>query len=470
VNRPRLSIASAIAVAGVAVLVAGCADQPAAPSRDPEPAVPSPEATGEGYLVLLREVSGAAITTTATATVDEVARLGGRVERSLSEIGVLQVRGLTRETAARLASQPGVEAVAQDRRVQWLRPSERRLERLETFRPQANQRDAAFFDLQWNLRRIRAPSAWNVTPQGEGVMVCILDTGVDPRQIDLAGKLDLDISASFVGTERADRDFFFHGTAMASIVTSNGLGVASVAPEARVCSVKVLDRTGSGTFGDVAAGIRYVGTAGRVDGGARPQVANMSFGELFPRNDPDLPTLTRVLQRAVDFSTNQGVLFVASSGNQGTNLNTGFVHLPSGLENVISVGATGPINQAQFDRIASYSNVGRQGVDVFAPGGEFAFARNVEEDLVITACSPSTRDAGEQPCADGDVYVLVAGTSPSAAHVSGEAAVIESKLAGNQSPARLTSCILRSADPLPNPALTARGRINVLRGQECAVP
>ena len=106
-------------------------------------------------------------------------------------------------------------------------------------------------------------------------------------------------------------------------------------------------------------------------------------------------------------------------------------------------------------------------MDVFAPGGEFAFRRNVLEDLILGACSPSISLPGFEVCRQRDVYVFSAGTSPAAAHVSGEAAVIESELPGDQSPAELTACILRSADPLPNPILTANGRINVLRGARC---
>jgi hypothetical protein len=470
VKLPQCSTSGVIALASIALGVAGCDDGPVAPDRTPTSAAVSAAGPGDRYLVLLKE--GREGSVSANAVGADVVRLGGRIERSHGEIGVLQVRGLTQVAAARLATQAGVEAVAQDRRVQWLPPSERRMAGMQRFRGESNQRGAAFFDeFQWNLKRIKAPAAWNVSRQGEGVMVCILDTGIDPRHIDLEGKLDLDISASFVAGERADRDLFFHGTAMASIVTSNGLGIASVAPDASLCSVKVLDRTGSGTFGDVAAAMMYVGTAGTVDGGPRPAVANMSFGALIPRNDPDLPALTRALQRAVNFSTQRGVMFVASAGNADANLNNpNHIHLPSGLDNVISVGATGPINQARFDHIASYSNVGRRGVDVFAPGGEFAFSQNVLEDLILTVCSPSINEPGFEVCAERNVYVFSAGTSQSAAHVSGEAAVIESELPGDQSPAELTTCILRSADPLPDPLLTANGRINVLRGQACASP
>ncbi|MEO6055469.1 MAG: S8 family serine peptidase, partial [Gemmatimonadales bacterium] len=333
---------------------------------------------------------------------------------------------------------------------------------------QSNQRTAAFFDEQWNIRRIKAPQAWNASNQGRGVTVCILDTGVDPRHIDMAGKLDLSLSTSFVATERADRDFDLHGTAMASIVTTNGIGIASVAPDTRVCSVKVLDRTGSGTFGDVTAGIMYVGTAGAIDGGARVSVANMSLGALLPANDPDVKALARAMQRAVNFSTKRGVLFVASAGNEASNLNDpSLIHLPSSLDNVLSVGATGPIGQKRFDHLASYSNVGRAGVDVFAPGGEFVFPQNVLDDLILAACSSSTRVPGFEDCAGGRSFLFLAGTSPAAAHVSGEAAVIQAELPGVQTPAQLTACILQTADPLPRPSLSASGRINVFAGQAC---
>ncbi|HEY7612210.1 MAG TPA: S8 family serine peptidase [Gemmatimonadales bacterium] len=387
----------------------------------------------------------------------DVARLGGRIERAHAGIGVYQVRGGA-NVAAELRKRPDVEAVVKDRTVQWLPPS--RVTASQKFRANSNQRGAQFFDVfQWNIKKIFAQRAWNVSNQGAGVTVCVLDSGIDPRHIDLEGKLDLGISASFVANERADRDFRGHGTYMASIITSNGIGVASVAPDARVCSVKVLDRNGSGNFGDVITALMYVGEL-RID------VVNMSFGALVPRNAPGVQPLVRALQRAANFAANRGVLMVASAGNESANLNNpDLISIPAQLDHVISVGATGPIGQRQFDHVASYSNIGRAGVDVFAPGGEDVFPANVLQDLILGACSASFR--GPIACDDGITFFFADGTSQSAAHVTGEAAVIEAELPGDQTPAELTACILRTADPLPLPNRTANGRINVFEGQAC---
>jgi lantibiotic leader peptide-processing serine protease len=457
-HRSSLWYAATAGAAAVALSVAGCGDEgPAAPEQTAAPEAAASAVATDRYIVVMKEGRTGALSINGVTS--DLSRLGGRVERSQGEIGVVQAR-LTPAAAAQLAKRSDVEAVAKDRTVQWIPPREQRVNFAQRLRSESNQRGAQFFDrFQWNIRKIQAQRAWNVSSQGAGVTVCLLDSGVDPRQIELEGKLNLSISASFVGNERADRDFAGHGTYMASIITSNGLGIASVAPDARVCSVKVLGRDGRGDFGDLIAAIQYVGGLG-VD------VANMSLGALVPRNDPDVQALIRALQRAVNFATNHGVLLVASAGNESTNLNDDDVaHLPSDLDHVISVGATGPIGQERFDRVASYSNFGREGVSVFAPGGEDAFADNVIEDLIIGACSPSF--VGAFACDDRISYLIGDGTSQSAAHVSGEAAVIEAELPGNQTPAQLTGCILQTADPLPNPLKTANGRINVFAGQAC---
>ena len=464
----QFSFSAVVGLAGIALVVAGCGEEAVAPEQTQASlATVNAPPKGDRYLVLFKDAKSGAVAPTALGT--DLAKLGGTIERTHADIGVMQIR-MSAAAAAQLAKRPDVAAVAKDRTLQWLPREHVASGQLKRFTGQANQSGAAFFDaFQWNIKRIKASQTWDVSNQGRGVTVCILDTGVDPRQIDLTGKLNLEMSASFVATERADRDLNLHGTSMALIVSSNGIGIASVAPLAHLCSVKVLSRTGSGSFGDVVAGITYVGNVGLVDGGARVQVANMSLGALLPANDPDVQALAAIMQRAIDASTKKGVLFVASSGNSGVNLNDpSVINLPGSLNNVLSVGATGPINQANFDHIALYSNVGRRGTKVFAPGGEFEFPKNVIQDLILAACSPSTKEPGFESCSTADGYLFEAGTSPAAAHVSGEAAVIESDLAGNQTPAQLMACILSTADPLPRPLITGAGRINVLKGHACS--
>jgi len=451
-----LRLRGALAAAAVALTMAGCQDDSTAPEQA-QPAVAS--AKTSRYIVLMKETQAARAGLRTMGA--DVTQLGGRVERLHADAGMAQVQ-LTPAAAAALRKRADVDAVVLDRTVQFIPPRELHASASRRLQDQSNQRGAQFFDqFQWNLKKIQAPKAWTSSRQGAGVTVCLLDSGIDPRQIDLVGKLDLDISASFVGNERADRDFISHGTYMASIITSNGLGVASVAPDARVCSVKVLSRSGSGSFGDLIAALIYVGSIGGVD------VANMSLGVLVPANDPDVKDLARAVQRAVNFAYNHGVLLVASAGNDAANLNDpSIINLPSSLDHIISVGATGPINQQHFERVASYSNFGRVGTDVLAPGGDFGFAKSVLEDLIIGACSPSFPDP-DFACGDRITYLLGDGTSQAAAHVSGEAAVIESELAGNQTPAQLTDCIFKSSQLFVSPSLVAHGRINVFFGQEC---
>jgi subtilisin family serine protease len=135
------------------------------------------------------------------------------------------------------------------------------------------------------------------------------------------------------------------------------------------------------------------------------------------------------------------------------------------------VGATGPTFGANFDGIPSYSNVGRSGVDVFAPGGGDAF---VDEDgnllnpgdLILGACSPSI-DAFA--CSPFD-YLIGNGTSFAAPHASGEGAVIESNFPRDQRGDLLSACITLSADKVTgrfSDPIFAFGRINVLKGAFC---
>jgi subtilisin family serine protease len=381
------------------------------------------------------------------------------------------VEELSDAAVTSLGRRPEVQGINADLKVRWIPPAAQQMRgRVQVtasgMRGQTDQSGAFFFADQWNMRLIQADDAWLTTPRGEGALVCVLDSGIDTEHPDLVGKVDLSVSANFV-TEEPFTDLNFHGTHVAGIISTNGLGVASVAPHARLCAVKVLDFEGGGSFDDVIAGIYHTGVIGA-------DVANMSLGAYLSRKDEGVKELQRALQRAINFASRRGVLIVAAAGNDGINLTTdpeSFIVVPAELENVISVGATAPFNQTSFDMVASYSNFGRTGVDVFAPGGDL-LAGGAVEDLILSVCSsriPFCAPVEE----DGQVFhfwVFAAGTSMAAPHVAGEGAVIESELAGDQGGQRLTSCVLRNADPVTGrryDPIYGKGRINVLRGAAC---
>jgi subtilisin family serine protease len=463
--RARWSSCPAAVLTFLVLILAGCGTEPtSAPTAPSGPELAKrPSVQAEHRLVLLRQGVTADLRRT-------IGQLGGTIERAHPEIGVLSVRGLSDRAAARLAALPQVESVARDRRMQWIPPTDRLMRAApKRLRAKTDQRGAFLFEhFQWNLRVIQADDAWLTTPQGAGALVCVLDTGIDPDHVELAGKVDLAKSASFVPDEPSFVDFFFHGTFVAALISSNGVGIGSVAPDARLCAVKVLDRTGSGEFEWVIAGILHAANVGA-------DVINMSLAGVIPTEDlrdsrAEIKQLIKALQRAIDYARKRGTLSVAAASNDALNRNTkDFIVLPADLHQVVSVGATGPVGQTNFDRVASYSNYGKRKVDVFAPGGDFVEG-GVIEDLILSACARFIPFAGFEYCQTGDQYVFAAGTSAAAPHVSGEAAVIESSFPGDQSAERLEHCILVSADRITGVGrdpVYGKGRINVLGGAEC---
>jgi subtilisin family serine protease len=456
--------------------VAACSEQaPLAPRADASRTTASPSKLASvgasRRLIALRDGS------TATNVIARIRALGGTVTRSHEGAGIVVASGLTDAAAQSLAQQPDVVEVMKDRMVQWvppksLRPSSVKASEALARRPSIgapdDQSGAEFFpEFQWNMRVIHASDVWLLRDgHGQGTTVCDLDSGVDPTHIDLAGKVDLGVSTSMVATEPDIIDYNGHGTFVSSQITTNGIGMASVAPLATLCQVKVLDKTGAGLLSDGIAGVIYAADA-------KADVINMSFGAYFTTKDPDFKLVVHFFQRAVNYAHSKGVTVVAAAGNGdslgvGIDLATdakGLIEIPAQLKNVISVGATAPHAQqpGTFDDLASYSNYGYPGVDVFAPGGDFV-AGSVIEDVVIGACSSFS----DPDCADHITYSLSAGTSFASALAAGEAAVIQSDTPDRKT--KLDQCIIDSSDPLssrvPDPVF-GFGRINVLAGIEC---
>jgi len=435
------------------VVAASCVErQPVAPTQSRvlsrAPSVRSDQASAPGRQVV--SLNG----NESSAFDQAVTALGGTIERRHAEIGLVTVQGLSAAAASALAARPDVASVDPDVTVQWIPTPEMTVQLLAdqnvTAQAGTNQTGAFFFPLQWNMRAINAPGGWAASDGGKGRLVCVLDTGIDPAHIDLVGKVDLSKSKSFVASEPSIQDMNFHGTFVSSLITSNGRGMASVAPNATLCALKVLGASGSGSFADVIAGILYAANE-------NADVINMSLGALVNDSVPGVPGLIRALQKAVDFAHSRGVVVVAAAGNQGLNLDTdmkGWEEVPDQLQHVVSVGATAPFNQANFDMLASYSNFGgKTGITLVAPGGDLLTGGN-EIDLVLGACSHTS------PFNCGTTsFILGAGTSFASPHVAGVAAEMGLKNA--------TNCLARGADPVGPSSIFGAGRLDALGSVSC---
>jgi subtilisin family serine protease len=394
-----------------------------------------------------------------------VAALGGTVERRPEGLNLAIVRGIGATGAAALAKTAAVELIAQDLSVQFIPPLDARTTRHSVqashARAPGTDQSGAFFYAsdQWNLRQVSANLAWGATPGGRGKLVCLLDTGIDPDHIDLAGKVDPALLTSFISQplfpgDLDPLDYNFHGTASAGLISTNGIGMASVAPDAKLCSGKVLDVLGSGSFADLISGIVWASHV-------HADVINMSLGGTVDLNLPGARDLVKLLQRAVDRATKRGAVLVASAGNDAIDLDhdpRNELVIPAQLNNVVSVGATGPVNQTHFDNLASYSNFGgRTGVDLVAPGGD------VLTDNFLSTCSEYSLFID---CTGGIWYIDVAGTSESAPHVSGAAAVIGSKITW-AGPGVVAECLGIGADVIGPRSIFGAGRLNVLQSAKC---
>ena len=232
--------------------------------------------------------------------------------------------------------------------------------------------DVAYFggSQDWSVNAINAPEAWAQGYTGQGVVVAVVDTGVQFNHPDLNSQIY--INTGEIGGNGIDDDHngyvddtsgwdFYsndnyaddgngHGTHVAGIVAAaaNGFGATGVAPGAKIMPIRVLGSDGSGSTNSVAAGIRYA-----VDNGA--DIINLSLGG----------PLSSVIQTAIQYAQQRNVLVVSAAGNESASLPTYPARLSASLSNVISVGA-----YSSAGAIASFSNdVGTSAaVQVDAPG------------------------------------------------------------------------------------------------------
>jgi subtilisin family serine protease len=263
---------------------------------------------------------------------------------------------------------------------------------------------------QWGTVQTRVNQAWSSVRGSSRVVIAVVDTGVTATK-DLAGRVLP--GHDFVNDDDDPRDDSGHGTMAAEVAAANGynrIGIAGVCWACRILPVKVLGKDGSGSYSDIAQGIRYA-----ADRGAK--VINLS---LSGTDDSQL------LRDAVTYATGKGSLVLAAAGNDGSSA----PHFPAAIPAVVAVGgATSTGTRYPWSDYGSW-------VDLTAPGCNPSQALN---GTIAQFCGTSSA----APFTAG-VAGLLASTDPAPSTAAVRAALVASRVGSIR---RVDA--LRALDALP---------------------
>lgn len=223
--------------------------------------------------------------------------------------------------------------------------------------------EAIQYDDQWGFQNIHAESAWDLTTGDEGVIVAIIDSGVDMSHDEFADKSFIDPYNATDGTSDVT-DFHGHGTHVAGIAADNGRTgrIAGVAWDSPIMPVKVMDVSGQLSSEYLIEAMMYLGTYAATHPEIRI-VANMSIGG----RGYDF-----ALKDAIDYAVLEGdVLLVTSAGNEYKRVPS----YPSAYNGVVSVAASTPWDiRADFSSMGPWNSVAAPGTRILStlPDGGYA--------------------------------------------------------------------------------------------------
>lgn len=429
----------------VAATVGACAASLLVATAAPAAAQDAPEA----HFVVLGPQHGSLHRTEAS-----IRAAGGEVLQSWPQIGVVIATSTSAEFATTVRRKPGVVAAGASRNLAELGQAAARGAAAAQKREMLEPADAVAETTaamvatkgaatpepleanQWSVRQIKADRANAISGGSRRVLVGVLDSGIDPTHPDLAPNLDAAKSVGCVNEGVPDTSpaawaptTSTHGTHVAGTIAAprNGIGVAGVAPNVRLASVKVVDDDGFIYPEYAICGFVWAAEHGM-------DVTNNSYfidpWFLWCKTDRDQSAVIQAVKRAVDYAAGRDVVNVAAMGNSNWDLshpitdsgspNNGTpitrtvgnecFDLPNELPGVVSVTAIGPEGRKSY-----YSNYGVIEADVTAPGG----------DRMQVAGTPDGNGRVLSTIVGGG-YGYLQGTSMASPHTAGVLALIRS--------------------------------------------
>jgi subtilisin family serine protease len=403
---------------------------------------------------------------------------GGDVLQSWPQINVVIATSPSADFASAVRGRPGVAAAGASRNLVELGQASARaasaatkeemLAPIEAVQlPEAVQRTAGPVTPEplepylWGIRQIRADQASAISGGSRKVLVGVLDSGVDSVHPDLAPNFDASTSVGCVNEGVPDTSqaawsptVSSHGTHVAGTIAAarNGVGVAGVAPNVRISSVKVVDDDGFIYPEYAICGFVWAAEHG-ID------VTNNSYfidpWFVWCRTDPDQAAVQQAVRRAVDYSVRRDVVNVAAMGNSNWDLSHPITDtnspnnggptqtrvvgnecsdMPNELPGVVSTTAVGFEGRKSY-----YSNYGIIEADVTAPGGDrMQIADTPDGNGRILSTIP------------GGNWGYSQGTSMASPHTTGVVALIRSRHP-HWSVGQVMAALGKKADRIPCP-------------------
>lgn len=242
-------------------------------------------------------------------------------------------------------------------------------------------------EIPYGVKALEAPQVWERGEKGKGIVIAIIDTGIDRNHPDLKDRIIGGRNFTNEGPPEDFSDANGHGTHVAGTIcaSENGTGVVGIAPEADLLILKVLGTDGSGSYDWIINAINYA-TNWRGASGEKVRIMNMSLG-----GSTDLPELHEAIKNAV----NNDIVVVVASGNEGDSNEQSF----------------------EFGYPAMYNEC----IEVSAHDENYGLAYFANNNLLVDVIASGVSVLSTYP---NSSYARLSGTSMATPHVTGAIALL----------------------------------------------